>query len=169
MNPMKHPPIKRHASLQPLSRDHYVGLVQAQHLVRSASNDRELQRRALGEFQVTWRDEIAVHFDDEERLLLNLIPDPTDRQRLLDEHARLRTLADEVEAQMNEPHPAWIRTLGELLNDHIRWEERELFPKIESTASASELSHLTRETAAVEAARPRAQCRTRSKPGIEKE
>lgn len=169
MTAMQNPPLKRDISLQPFSRDHYVGLVQAQRLVRAASRDQLARRQALETFQAAWRDEIAAHFDDEERLLLELIPRPADRQRLLEEHARLRAMAGEVAAHLDGHDPAWVRTLGELLNDHIRWEERALFVSIENAASTQQLSCLASETAAVEAARPRSHCRNKSSHWTEKE
>lgn len=157
---MNHPPLKRHPALQPLSRDHYVGLVQAQHLLKAAGGDAPARRAAGLDFAKAWREEISVHFADEERLLPGLIADVEDRTRLFDEHARLRTLAGQVEGgAAGEPDPDLLRALGTLLHDHIRWEERQLFPAIEAAANAEQLTHLEEETHAIETSRPRSACR----------
>ena len=150
------PPLKRHLALQPLSRDHYVGLVQARHLIKSAGGSEVDRRTALREFSDAWVRDIATHFDDEERLLPHLM-DPADRQRMLDEHARLRELACEARTRRREvdPGPQWMQNLGQLLEAHIRWEERELFPAIQATADADRLETLAQETDIIEKSRNR--------------
>jgi hemerythrin-like domain-containing protein len=154
-NPI-HPPLKRHASLQPLSRDHYVGLVQAQHLIKSADGSPADRAKALADFVQAWAEEISAHFNDEERLLPELVAGAP-RERLHREHCALADLAEEARRRTAAPDPgaAWIRELGQLLNDHIRWEERELFPLIEHSASAEQLRELTQETDRIERSRAR--------------
>ncbi len=129
------PPLKRHHPLKPLSRDHYVGLAQSQHLMKAADGDATDRRAAIAEFLDAWEMHIAEHFNDEERLT-GPLADEGDRTRLLDEHQQLRALAAEARKRRRQidPDACWIRELGRLLNEHIRWEERALFPALESTA-----------------------------------
>jgi hemerythrin-like domain-containing protein len=156
MGNVNHPPLKRHESLQPLSRDHYVGLVQAQHLIKSADATAADRAKALADFVQAWAAEISVHFSDEERLLPELVAGEPGA-RLRREHAALVELAEEARRRlaMSDPGAAWVRALGQSLNDHIRWEERELFPLIERSASAEQLRELTRETDRIEHSRAR--------------
>ncbi|MGE5610266.1 MAG: hemerythrin domain-containing protein [Bacillota bacterium] len=160
-----HPPIKRHRSLQPFSRDHYTGLVQAQRLLKSAEGSAARRHSALTSFQTAWQEEIAPHFADEERLLIPLMRSD-DVDRLTREHTALRSLALEVDshAQAVDPPSEFVRQLGQRLNDHIRWEERELFPRIEQAASAEALEWLAPLTAAMEVQRPRSQSASRESP-----
>ena len=72
MTRFKHSPIERHEALTPFSRDHYTGLVQAQHLSKAAESDAVARRKAIAEFVDAWDTEIAAHFADEERLLAEL-------------------------------------------------------------------------------------------------
>ncbi|MCK6485190.1 MAG: hemerythrin domain-containing protein [Phycisphaerae bacterium] len=158
---MINPPLQRHPSLQPFSRDHYVGLVQAQRLIKANASSPAKQRRdALAGFLRAWNEEIRVHFDDEERLLLPITADASQRRQLTDEHAELRSLAAEAErlAGAVDVDASWLNRVGALLERHIRWEERELFPAIERTAGAEDIRRLESETAAIEAARPRNAC-----------
>lgn len=159
-----HPPIKRHSCLQPFSRDHYVGLVQAQHLLKAAEAGAAERRGAIAEFCDAWSNEIAAHFDDEERLLLGLISAPH-AQRLSADHAIIRDLATQARRRRREIDPGvdWVRRLGQMLNDHIRWEERELYPAIEQTSTAAQLSSLEDQTKTFEANRPRSKGRKTSK------
>ena len=110
------PPLKRHAVLQPLSREHMGGLIQARNLQRAADMTEPDRLRAIGEFMDTWRAEIKEHFDDEERLLLPLTDSPEMRQRLLHEHHALRDLANQCEhnpAAVAADAPAAADTAGQ--------------------------------------------------------
>lgn len=155
----EHAPIQRHPAMQPLSRDHYVGLVQAQRMIKAADGDAVARRAALAGFVDAWAQEIGKHFDDEERLLGALMNEP-DKTRLLEEHAALRQVAHEAQEQRQrtDPDAAWARRAGELLRDHIRWEERELFTRIETQADDEALAKLKAKTEVMEAGRARSVC-----------
>jgi len=157
------PPLKRHPALQPFSRDHYVGLVQARHLVEAAGGDDSDRRAAVAAFLDAWDTEIAQHFDYEERLLIPLAP-KAGRSQLRREHRRIRALVSEARKRRKQIDPGdkWVRTLGQLLNDHIRWEEREFYPAIESAATGN-LDALRQEFQRLETSRPRGRGRTASR------
>lgn len=154
----KHAPQKRDESLQPLSRDHYVGLVQAEHLRKSGDPDVDAatRRQTLANFIDAWQREISEHFDDEERLLETLITQ-AEVEELHRQHHTLRTLAKQAgdEQAKDEPDPDWCRSLGETLRDHIRWEERELFPAIQARATPDQLELLAEHTGPIEQMRGR--------------
>ncbi len=169
MQPAPHtgstPPLKRHAALVPLSRDHYVGLVQAQHLIRSADADEVQRRKVIREFLDAWDSDISVHFKDEERLLAALMDEP-DRERMFQEHKTLRRIATEARERHRQVDPGadWVRKAGELLRDHIRWEERVAFGHIEQTVDPMMLAMLEEQTAMVEQSRSRGRGRRRPSP-----
>jgi hemerythrin-like domain-containing protein len=129
--------MKRHPALEPFSRDHNGGLFAARKLSQGLAPE-----EALLEFAELWREEMKDHFDEEERLLGRLCL-PGELERLIDEHKRIGALAE-------NGTPAQATTLGKLLNDHIRWEERSLFPAIESRATPEDFDWLERETEALE-------------------
>ncbi len=152
-------PIARHAALQPLSRDHYQGLVCAQALIRSADDEAEARQDAVRRLLEAWDAEIADHFADEERLLDGLIA-VASQKRLETEHTYLRELIQQAAAvpPQSDPGVELVRHLGEALRDHIRWEERELFNEAERSATPRQLETISDETSRIEASRPRAQC-----------
>ena len=124
--------MKRHASLRTLSHDHHHGLVQAKRLCESAHGDNE-QRAVIAEgFAVAWRDQILPHFEREERVLLPYLKGSEEGARLLDEHAKLRSLIEGFRSS-GSPEPSVCGELGKMLEEHIRWEERELFPRLEQS------------------------------------
>lgn len=126
--------MKRHPALEPFSRDHNTGLILARALIESRSE-------AAEQFKVAWDRELADHFAEEERLLGPLCSS-ADLDRLLSEHAHI--------AHLGRHLPEHMKDLGESLDAHIRWEERELFPAIEASASVEQLVQLMHATDEVE-------------------
>ncbi|HVL39651.1 MAG TPA: hypothetical protein VM328_09710 [Fimbriimonadaceae bacterium] len=134
--------MKRHPSLEPFSRDHNTGLILARRLQQHPTEG------SLNEFLHAWQVEIEDHFDEEERLLGPLISESM-RAQLLDEHRLIRDVASRLKA--GEPAQEDVCRLGEALENHIRWEERVLFPEIERTATSQQLAQLAKATDEVEA------------------
>ncbi len=149
--------IQRHPSLVAFSRDHTMALAVAKHLLESAQQEPTARRAAVNEFARAWSENIAAHFDREEELLLPVLQEEPHMQRLRDDHAVIRALARKAESQSkrDEPESEWCRFLGQTLHDHVRWEERELFPSVERTVDESVLRNIGRQTAAGPAARVR--------------
>jgi hypothetical protein len=146
------PPIKRHPTLQPLSREHFNGLVLVRRL-REASEGDEAARRATRELLAcAWREELSGHFADEEKLLGPLVSDG-DNARLIEDHRSLQRHIEMAAAAERAPSAAWLRETADMLEKHIRWEERELFPAAER-AGAAELDTLVPEAARIEQERP---------------
>ncbi|MCL4221925.1 MAG: hemerythrin domain-containing protein [Phycisphaerales bacterium] len=154
------PPLKRHPTLQPLSREHMSGLIQARNLQRAAGGDAHQRRVAVEAFTRVWHKEIRSHFDDEERLLLPLTDCPELRSRLLAEHGALRELAEQCarEPEASASDETMLRRLGGLLHDHIRWEERVYFESIQRD-HPEELARLLHEADRIERLRPGARPR----------
>jgi hypothetical protein len=126
--------MKREAALQALSRDHHQTLVLAQKLQRADEATRDGVRESFLEY---WLRAGWLHFREEEEILLPAFAAYGDPHhplvaQVLCEHiafrARVDALARNADASVSE-----LRELGEVLADHIRLEERELFPLIERT------------------------------------
>lgn len=149
---MSTPPLKRHPSLQPLSREHFNGLVQARRLEQAAAATPEEKHRVLSDFAAAWRAEIAPHFDDEERLLIPL-SDRENAARLVREHDQIRAAVADLLAPDGADGDR-MRTLGRLLHDHIRWEERVFFEHIQAAAGEHVLEQIHTETREIERHRP---------------
>ena len=159
---MNHPPLKRHPSLAPLSREHMSGLVQSRRLNQAVGSTPRECRIALAAFTEAWSTELAPHFDDEEQLLIPFASG-SERERLLSEHAELRALAEQAEATLSTAGSGagLCLRLSTLLRDHIRWEERVLFPAIEARAGSAGLAALAMHAARIEHDRPGSRPRIR--------
>lgn len=149
------PPLKRHRTLAPLSREHMSGLVQARNLRRGANENAHTRRATVAAFVEAWKSEIRDHFDDEERLLLPLTRDQALRDRLRQDHSVLRELAQRCidSPDMVASDPALMQRIGSLLHDHIRWEEREYFETIQCDHSEA-LESMLHEADRIEKQRP---------------
>ena len=152
--------MKRHPSLQPLSRDHHEALVQVQALRLAAEGGPDEQRVTRAGFRALWDGWFGEHLALEERCLPPLIPETNDVERLRQEHDELRSLAEAFigDAAGAEPARDLMLRLAGRLHDHVRWEDRQLFPAIEEAVGDAELRSLGTETNAAEAGRPRS-CR----------
>ncbi len=134
--------MKRHKSLHPLSWDHHHALVEARHL-RLAENEREAAHRFI-EF---WQQSLQNHFREEEEILLPLFARFTQSDRAeivetLSQHVAIRRRIEEVIEHLSSGamiDAASLRELASALESHIRFEENELFPAIESAVAEEEL------------------------------
>jgi hemerythrin-like domain-containing protein len=143
--------MKRSPELTPLSHDHHQALFVAQKLKRadSAGDARE-------SFLAFWQSHGRGHFAIEEDILLPgwVENDPgADREaaaRVAAEHLEIRTEARRLE-RGSELELEQLQALGALLERHVRFEERELFPAIESALDPDAIARLGEEIAAAEA------------------
>ncbi len=143
--------MKRSPELTPLSHDHHQALFVAQTLKRADDVDDARER-----FLAFWRVHGRGHFAIEEDILLpgwvaeDANADRTAAARVAAEHLEIRREARRlergVEIELDELH-----VLGTMLERHVRFEERELFPAIELALSAEAMARLGTEIAAAEA------------------
>jgi quercetin dioxygenase-like cupin family protein len=121
--------MKRDPALVPLSHDHHHALVAARRLRAAAdSPDAAAAAEAFARF---FAEESVRHFRDEEERVFPLVAESVEAGplviRALVEHQRLHSLAGRV----RDGDPARMRALADLLEAHVRFEERELFPLLE--------------------------------------
>lgn len=126
--------MKRHPALEPFSRDHNTGLILARALI-------EARPGVETQFREAWARELADHFAEEEELLGPLCSEAALAQ-LRAEHARI--------AELGARLPESATELGNVLEAHIRWEERVLFVEIESNHDGTALSDLMERTIEME-------------------
>lgn len=133
--------MKRAEALRPLSREHLTALHAAKKL-READDLEEATRTFLS----FWEGDGQRHFRVEEEVLLptwamHAEVDRTGVARILEEHLAIRREALRLAVGAASLEEA--RELGGLLHDHVRFEERQIFPMIENALDASSLSGLS--------------------------
>ena len=124
--------MKRTPALQPLSREHHTALTLAKACERAAqSRDEERIAKTCQRVIQAFSTELEPHFQLEEQSLLPLLHDAGNKsleQRTLADHQQLRALLDGLRQNNIEA----LDNFGKLLSAHVRFEERELFPALES-------------------------------------
>jgi quercetin dioxygenase-like cupin family protein/hemerythrin-like domain-containing protein len=141
--------MKRHPSLVPLSHDHHHALVEARRLRRAAGSGDEERLAAAAGFLRFFSTETLRHFREEEERLFPILvgPDGAGGELLVQallEHQRMHALVGRLEdgVAAGEASASQLRELGELLEAHVRLEERQLFPLIQEVVAEETLEAL---------------------------
>ena len=143
---------KRHPSLVPLSREHHLALLLAfrlrqglPHTQKPTDSPQEQARDTVRFFQ----NNLATHFRAEEEALFPLIRKTLPQAEsllntLIAEHAEMRTQVETLEQTASETAglTAQLKAFGDLLERHVRTEERELFPMFEADLPEDEAERL---------------------------
>ena len=141
---MESQPIKRSVQLQPLSREHHEGLLFAWKIRQGLKNGTDVS--LMGRFvQWFWDTHLDHHFRQEEQVLMSLLPGDALLARMQDEHQEIEAL---LHINQSIPDPALLEQIAQQVNDHIRFEERELFPHIEQSITEEQLNQVAAALAA---------------------
>ena len=131
-------PIKRSRQLAPLSREHHDGLLFAWKIKQGIDNHTPAERMRKYALWF-WRHHMKPHFYQEEKILAPYLPDDNPmKKRLKEEHDHIRELVLGLDDETGSDKRHLI-ILSDLLNQHIRFEERELFPFLEKLLTPEQL------------------------------
>lgn len=134
---MKTKPQKRHTALQPLSREHHHGLLLSWK-IRSGFNKNVDPIRIKTYTDWFFETHLIPHFETEEKHIFPILEHDNELvKRALAEHRRLKRLFSETETD-----PKTLSKIEEELEQHIRFEERILFPEIQKIATEEQLLHI---------------------------
>ena len=132
---------KRSIELQPLSRQHHNGLFFCLLLEKGVKKNAD--QILLRDFcMFVWEGDLQHHFELEETQLTPLMRYDALKDgisKMLAEHEAIRQLFQQNEKKADET--VFIQ-LYQLVEKHIRFEERELFPLIESVITPNELNEI---------------------------
>ena len=138
--------MKRANQLQPLSRQHHLGLNLSRHAKECADTTDEIAKHWHN--LTDYIDDMQYHFQIEDNLIANALEPYRASQAevasvlaaLAGQHKRLQTLIDAGQKTASQSITTeQVRELGTLLYDHIRFEERELYPIVEKYLTEDEL------------------------------
>lgn len=131
-------PQKRDPSLVPLSHDHHQGLVRVLQIRQAVRAGKGLADEVAAT-RAFWARDLVPHFEAEEVAVFPLMRAAAGAadlvQRLLEEHGRLRAMAGGLAATA-----ASLGEFADLLEAHIRLEERDLFVRYQAHVPAAERS-----------------------------
>ena len=122
-------PLRRDPSLIPLSHDHHHGLVRVFEIRQALRAGAGLEQQAAAT-RAFYRTDLAAHFEAEEVVLFPAMSANTSAVELIDlliaEHRQLRQMLAELST------PEQMSAYADLLERHIRREERELFAEYQA-------------------------------------
>lgn len=141
---------KRHPALIPVARDHHECLIFGQRLMHGTkASDGEWPREPAQQaatLAAFFERHLRQHFIVEEEIVFPAACSAGSEAetlvaQLLDEHREMASLVERL-AMNPQVTAAELAAFGRLLNDHIRLEDRQLFPLMETQISAAALLDL---------------------------
>jgi hypothetical protein len=129
-------PIKRSKHLTPLSHVHHDGLLFAWKIRQGIRNgtDINLITKYAHWF---WKNHLDERFKEEEQILAPHLPADNEMvKQMFDEHREIKSIFDDEDIA-NEN---LLLALAQTIDDHIRFEERQLFPFAEKAIPEKELN-----------------------------
>jgi hemerythrin-like domain-containing protein len=135
-------PIKRSAELTPLSHDHHEALLFVFRLRQGLKNGTDI--KVLANFvQWFWEKHMQEHFREEEQILAPHLPANNPLlQQMMDEHQEIEALIHINESIRDS---SLLTRFADTLHDHVRFEERTLFPYAEQHIPAQSLELIRQE------------------------
>jgi len=130
-------PIKRSKQLTPLSKDHHDGLLFAWKIRQGLKNRTDI--KLIAEYvQWFWNNHLEEHFHEEEQILAPYLPADNELlKQMFDEHENIEAM---IHINENIPDETLLGNLAQAIDDHIRFEERQLFPYAEKIIPEKELN-----------------------------
>ncbi len=133
-------PIKRNPAIVRFSKDHYFGLLLVWKIrkgFKSSVEPERISRYVIASFE----EELVPHFRDEEvNLFVKLPLNNKMRIRAEDEHKKIYVLIGELRSDNTSKDT--LVSFADLLEKHIRFEERELFNFLQENLSPAELEEI---------------------------
>ena len=128
----------RSRQLAPLSREHEDGMLFISRIREGIGKySIERLRRYTGWY---WKNHIRPHFFHEEKILLPYMPaDHPWAKKLKEDHAYIRDLVLSLD---QDAHTQAFKSLCDLIDTHIRFEEEQLFTYLEQNLTEEELDEI---------------------------
>lgn len=131
------PPIKRITELQPLSRDHHHGLLLCWK-IRTGLKKNVAPERIKKYLDWFWLNHLKTHFEIEEQYVFTILDNENELvKQALAEHRRLKRMFENG----NDIYKS-LSLIEEVLEAHIRFEERILFNEIQKVATNEQLKQI---------------------------
>lgn len=132
-------PIKRNEHIVKLSKDHHFTLLFCWK-IRSGLMFRVAPTRIINYVNYFWQHLMQPHFSEEETILFAPVQNAA-VQRALDEHAQI---AEQIKALTTNKNNAvnQLSILANTVDNHVRYEERELFPHLENVLTDEQLNSI---------------------------
>jgi len=129
--------MKRNENIIQLSRDHHFGLLCSWKIRQGIKKETEA-KRIQKYVEYFWKSHLKEHFREEETILFPYIDDVLS-ERVKSEHRQIENLVYKISE--NSHHQCFL-DFADLLENHIRFEERKWFPHLENNLSEKDLQDI---------------------------
>lgn len=146
--------LEREAALQPLSRDHGVLLVLVQRLHKAAAATEQDRISLATELRTHHAALIEQYLADEQVALSKVNLSDLLSKEIAEQHGKI----NEVIKQLSSSESLQAKdfdAVANVIEDHVRWDEREVLPYLQRTMTDSEREALVLNTSEVESSRER--------------
>ncbi len=128
--------MKRNEHIKPLSRDHHFGLLFCWKIRQGLKY--KINSERIGQYALYfWDQDLHRHFRAEEAILF-IERNDSYCQRAINEHREIEQLLKNIRTTPAEAN--LLELLATKVDDHIRFEERELFPHLENSLTPEQLT-----------------------------
>ena len=134
---MNKKPIKRNENILKLSKEHHFSLLFCWKLRQGLKMEIEAGRmmKYVKYFATNF---LLPHFAEEEVILFTSLDDKWVK-KAIEQHKQINVLLSKLSQKTNSNPNEQLEKLANLVDDHVRYEERELFPHLERTLSNEQL------------------------------
>lgn len=137
---MEKKPIKRNENIIKLSRDHHASLMFCWKL-RQGVKLKIASSRMVNYIEYFWEDHMGPHFREEEEILF--VPFKDDLViRAINEHKEISALITNLIEKKSDVDEVLFLQIATLVDDHVRFEERILFPHLEKNLTDAQLDEI---------------------------
>ena len=130
--------LKRNECLVSLSHEHHHGLVFCKRLKKAEYANENVIKKFVNDF---WEKSLAKHFEMEDKLFLPVMKENALKTQFINEHFQIRKLITEIKSTSRDVQKMALQ-LANILYNHIRFEERKMFPEIEKIVDAEKLKKI---------------------------
>ncbi|HMQ11799.1 MAG TPA: hemerythrin domain-containing protein [Oligoflexia bacterium] len=140
--------MKRSDELRPLSVEHHHNLFQVFQIRKAIKGELKVDQ-VVTKLLNEWEKVIEPHFEIEESILIPAYKNSSDSNvglmdTFYDQHRELRRCFSNLKDKTKRFSRDLLTNLADLLEKHIRFEERELFPAVEASLSFSQMQMVGR-------------------------
>ncbi len=132
-------PIKRSEHIIQLSREHHFSLLFCWKVRKGIKREIDADR-IVRYIRYFWKEHLLPHFSEENILFSHV--DDSMVQRAYAEHQEINNLVKRLDTVGPEEKQKLIVEIADLVDNHVRFEERKLFPHLEAAIDESELSKI---------------------------
>ena len=137
---MLNKPINRSEHMKRLSREHHFSLLFCWKIRQGLKTNVAVERMRKY-VQYFWQQHLKPHFREEEKILFAPIKD-RQVQRAINEHKYIRQQIEDLPNYPENKERKTLARIADMVDEHVRYEERELFPHLERKLTEEQLESI---------------------------